>query len=147
MTADTPIEGVGSTSADGQPLEEGAFTIYEHHARTRHFDLRLVLGKEVTAWAVASGVPAPGEVAQLAIRIDRPALIARAGAGSEPGGRPWDQGRMTVATWLEGEAAVVTLHGVHGGGLGGARTVSLQHVGSAWQDDDHWTIVALDERS
>lgn len=94
-------------------------------------------------WAVDSAMPAPGEEAHLAIRIDELPLIGRGGLAVRPERKAWDRGRMSVRSWHEGVAAVVTLHGTCGGGLGGTRTVSLLHVGSVGHDDDHWTITAL----
>ena len=128
-------------------MVDDAFTIDEHRARTRHFDLRLMTGGSVALWTMASSMPAPGDVAQQAVRIDQPLV---AGRGAVPEGldlTPWDHGRMTVRTWYSIESELVTLHGARDGGLGGRRTVSLLHVGSPWEDDDHWSIVALDEPS
>ncbi|MDO8308671.1 MAG: hypothetical protein Q7V58_10000 [Actinomycetota bacterium] len=124
-----------------------AFSIYEHRARTHHFDLRLMRGDSVALWAVASAMPGPGDVAQLAIRIDELPFTALGTLDAQSDRTRWDHGPMTVRSWREGEAAVVTLHGASGGGLGGMRTVSLLHVGSVGEDDDHWTIVALDTSS
>lgn len=126
---------------------EGSFTIDVHRARTRHFDLRLVRGGVVSLWAVVSPIPAPGDGAQTAIHIDELPISVRGGIVDRSHRDPWDDGLMTVRTWKEGESAVVTLHGSLDGGLGGSRTVSLRHVGSVWQDDDHWTITALDDSS
>lgn len=127
--------------------ESGTFTIDEHRARTHHFDLRLIREGSVAMWAVNSAMPAPGERAHAAIRIDELPLAGRERVADRPGRTAWDRGRMTVRSWQEGEAAVVTLHGACGGGLGGTRTVSLLHVGSDGHDDDHWTIAALGEPS
>lgn len=129
-------------------MEDGAFTIDEHRARTRHFDLWLIHDGTESLWAVASEMPAPGEGPQVAIRIEDSPFGRRGGIAAQSNRTPWDHGRMSLRTWHEGEAAVVTLHGSIGGGLGGARTVSLRHVGSiGGDDDDQWTIVAFKEAS
>ena len=127
--------------------EAGSFTIDEHCARTRHFDLRLMHRGSVILWAVAPAIPVLGDQAHSAIRIEELPLTAREGVAMRANRTPWDDGRMTVRSWRDGQSAVVTLHGSEGGGLGGTRTVSLVHVGNAWEDDDHWTIVALDDAS
>jgi hypothetical protein len=79
----------------------------------------------------------------LAVRLEELPVFALREMADLPDRTRWDEGRMTVAMWREGLAAVVTLHGACGGGLGGSRTVSIVHVGSAGVDDDHWSIVAL----
>lgn len=122
---------------------DDTFTIEVHRARTRHFDLRLVRDGSVALWAVSSPIPVLGDRAQTAIRIEG-FTLSGAGEASRPDRTRWDDGRMTVRSWNEGEEAVVTLHGALGGGLDGTRTMSLQHVGSVWEDDDHWTITAVE---
>lgn len=128
------------------PTVAPAFSIDEHRARTYHFDLRLIRDDSVAVWAVNSAMPDPGDTAELAVRIDEPPFNTL-GSGAPSDRTRWDQGPMTVRTWHEGESAVVTLHGASGGGLGGMRTVSLLHVGSPGDDDDHWSIVALEPPS
>lgn len=135
------------TDRASSPAGYGTFTIDVHRARTRHFDLRLVREGAVSLWAVASPIPAPGDGAQAAIHIDELPISVHGGIVDRSHRDLWDDGLMTVRTWKEGESAVVTLHGSLDGGLGGSRTVSLRHVGSVWQDDDHWTITALDDSS
>jgi bifunctional non-homologous end joining protein LigD len=130
----------GNSEAEG-----AAFTIDEHRARTHHFDLRLMLDGAVALWAVAAGMPRPGDTARTAILLEELPINLREAVTASGQRTLWDEGTMTVRTWLEGEVIVVTLHGAASGGLGGKRTLSLLHVGSARKDDDHWTITALDQ--
>jgi hypothetical protein len=137
---------VGSGPSDADPSRRpGTFTIDDHRSRAPHFDLRLTLDDRVSLWAVSSEMPAPGGPSRLAVRIEELPIEGLGETADLSDRTLWDEGQMTVGMWREGHSAVVTLHGAFGGGLGGSRTVSLVHVGSVGQDDDHWSIVALAE--
>lgn len=140
----TPMLGFQTRGASHpRSRRTGTFTIDDHRSRSPHFDLRLILDDRVALWAVSSAMPSPGDRSRLAVRVEELPIRGLGGSLGLPNRTRWDEGRMTVGLWREGHAAVVTLHGAGGGGLGGSRTVSLVHVGSVGQDDDHWSIVAL----
>lgn len=93
------------------------FVIQEHHARSRHLDLKLEKDGVLKSWAVPRGVPvAPGEK-HLAIQEEDHALeagsvAARIPRDSRGAGRMriWDRGTYEQGPWSD-RKIVFTLHG------------------------------------
>jgi bifunctional non-homologous end joining protein LigD len=99
-----------------------SFVVHEHHARTRHYDLRLEREGVLASWAVPKGVPEEAGAKHLAIRTEDHALEYRDFTGTIPEGEYgagevtiWDQGTYETLKWGEDRIEVV----FHGGRLRG----------------------------
>lgn len=82
------------------------FVVREHHARTRHFDLRLEKDGVFKSWAVPKGVPEKRGVRRLAIQVDDHELGFGEFEGEIPAGeygagriRIWDRGDYVPLEW------------------------------------------------
>ena len=94
-----------------------SFVVQEHHARTRHFDLRLEHGGVLASWAVPKGVPEEPGTRHLAVRVDDHPLEYRDFEGTIPEGEYgagevtiWDRGTYEPLKWGEDRIEVI-LHG------------------------------------
>ena len=93
--AQTP-EPPGRSAARG---DRRAFVVHLHHARSRHFDLRLQLGDVLRSWAVPKGPSLDPRRKRLAIEVeDHPRDYARF-EGSIP---PGQYGAGSVSIWDRG---------------------------------------------
>ncbi len=113
------------------------FVIHEHHARRRHFDLRLERDGVLESWAVPKGVPDDPAQNRLAVQTEPHPLEYAEFAGTIPAGEYgagemhiWDSGEVEVEKWRDDEI-LVTLHGRTGGGLGGSARFALIRTGGA----------------
>jgi bifunctional non-homologous end joining protein LigD len=99
-----------------------SFVVHEHHARTRHFDLRLEHGGVLASWAVPKGVPEEPGARHLAIRTEDHAMEYRDFEGTIPEGEYgagevsiWDRGTFEPVKWTDDRIEVI----FHGGRLKG----------------------------
>ena len=90
------------------------FVVQEHHASTRHFDLRLERDGVLVSWAVPKGIPESPGVRNLAIRTEDHPLGYADFEGTIPEGeygagtvRIWDRGLYEPLTWSENKIEVV----------------------------------------
>lgn len=95
----------------------GIFVVQEHHARRKHFDLRLERDGVLVSWAVPKGLPLDPAVNHLAVHTeDHPLAYAEfegeIPAGEYGGGRMWihDKGRYECVKWSDKDVKF-RLHG------------------------------------
>lgn len=138
------LDVIGGAASDRRGL---VFVIQEHHARRRHFDLRLERSGVLVSWALPKGVPTDPEHDHLAVRTEDHPLEYAEFEGTIPNGeygagsvRLWDRGSLRIHKWLDRDEIIVTLVGSKAGGLGGQRTFALIHNGPSDSDDRHWLI-------
>ena len=87
-----------------------AFVIQEHHARARHFDLRLEHEGVLASWALPKGVPMDPSHNHLAVHTEDHPLEYLEFEGDIPAGEYgagsmsiWDSGRYTAEKWRDDE--------------------------------------------
>ncbi|WP_345069033.1 ATP-dependent DNA ligase [Leifsonia kafniensis] len=142
-----------SSAPTPEPLPTGApppttghsFVIHEHHARARHFDLRLEHDGVLVSWALPKGVPTDISTNHLAVHTEDHPLEYGDFEGTIPAGaygageiHIWDSGDYELEKWRDSEV-IVTLHGEPDGGLGGSRRFALIKTAGA-AADKNWLI-------
>jgi DNA ligase D-like protein (predicted 3'-phosphoesterase) len=114
---DVRIEGHEQFAIRG--VSAGTFVLYEHAARTRHFDLRLEVGDVMRSWALPKGPSLDPSVKRLAVEVDDHAIESSPFEGRRGAGAVlvWDRGsyeqggRVSWPQALERGHAVFVLHG------------------------------------
>jgi DNA ligase D-like protein (predicted polymerase)/DNA ligase D-like protein (predicted 3'-phosphoesterase) len=103
-------EGTGEGTGD-------RFVIQEHHARRKHFDVRLERDGVLVSWAVPKGLPDRPGAPRLAVHTEDHPLEYLDFHGEIPAGEYgggsmtiWDSGRYETEKWFDDEV-MVTLHG------------------------------------
>ncbi|HXS72950.1 MAG TPA: DNA ligase D [Rhodanobacteraceae bacterium] len=126
---------------------ERRFVVHLHHARRRHFDLRLQVGGSLRSWAVPKGPSRDPSIKHLAVQVEDHPLSYAAFEGTIPEGH---YGAGTVAIWDEGtwstdESATRQLEKghlrfeLHGARLRGRW--SLIRTGSKSSDKPQWLLI------
>ncbi|MER3547172.1 MAG: hypothetical protein C4338_06035 [Rhodanobacteraceae bacterium] len=126
------------------------FVIHLHHARRRHFDLRLQVGGVLRSWAVPKGPSRDPSIKRLAVQVEDHPLSYASFEGVIPQGHYgagtvaiWDEG-----TWSTGESAVKQLEDghlrfeLHGSRLhGGWSLIRTSMKG----DKPQWLLIKADD--
>jgi bifunctional non-homologous end joining protein LigD len=118
--------------ADRPPSSDGNFfVIHEHHARRRHWDLRLEHDGVLVSWALPKGVPMSPEQNHLAVQTEDHPMEYGQFEGVIPKGEYgageiwiWDTGHYDIEKWRDDEVIAV-LHGRGDGGLERPRRIAL----------------------
>src|SRR5690348_2905180 len=136
------------TSRGQRPHAAGRkFVIHLHHARRRHFDLRLQVGGSLRSWAVPKGPSRDPSIKHLAVQVEDHPLSYGSFEGTIPEGHYgagtvaiWDEG-----TWSTGDSATRQLDKghlrfeLHGARLHGRW--SLIRTGSKSSDKPQWLLI------
>src|SRR5690348_15207276 len=133
-------------SPPAEPAER-RFVIHLHHARRRHFDLRLQVGGSLRSWAVPKGPSRDPSIKHLAVQVEDHPLSYGSFEGTIPEGHYgagtvaiWDEG-----TWSTGDSATRQLDKghlrfeLHGARLHGRW--SLIRTGSKSSDKPQWLLI------
>jgi bifunctional non-homologous end joining protein LigD len=116
------------------------FVIQEHHARRRHFDLRIERDGVLISWAVPKGVPETSDSNHLAVMTEPHPMEYLSFHGEIPKGEYgagtmsiWDTGTVELEKWRDDEV-IGTFSG--GGQLGRVRLALIRTTGegekSSW---------------
>ena len=127
-------------SLSGSTAERGLFVIQEHHARARHFDLRLEIGGVLKSWAVPKGPSPDPSVKRFARLVEDHPLDYAHFEGRIPDGNygagwviVWDQGAYRAhADPGQGLAAGKLLFDLHGSKLRGRWTLVRMKTAEDW---------------
>jgi DNA ligase D-like protein (predicted 3'-phosphoesterase) len=100
-------------------VSAGLFVVHEHAAATRHFDLRLQVGRAMRSWALPKGPSMDPAVRRLALEVEDHPIAEDESEGRSGGGRriAWDRGayerggRVPWPEAIERGHAVFVLHG------------------------------------
>jgi len=110
------------------------FVVQEHHARRRHWDLRLERDGVLVSWAVPKGPPTTSDENRLAVHTEDHPLEYLDFRGTIPKGQYgagemtiWDAGTYETEKWREDEV-IVRLHGTRLDG----RYALIQTNGNQW---------------
>lgn len=126
-----PMPGAaGAADADGLPR----FVIQEHHARAKHFDLRIERDGVLISWAVPKGVPDTTDSNHLAVMTEPHPLGYLDFHGEIPRGEYgagtmtiWDAGTVELEKWRDDEV-IGTFIGA--GPLGRVRLALIRTTGA-----------------
>lgn len=140
-----PVPERASITAAG-PLPR--FVIQEHHARRRHFDLRIEHDGVLVSWAVPRGVPETPARNRLAVMTEPHPLEYLAFHGEIPRGEYgagtmtiWDSGTVELEKWRDDEV-IGTFTG--SGPLGRARLALIRTEGSG--EKSSWLLHRMKEQ-
>lgn len=121
---------VSAAGADGLPR----FVIQEHHARKKHFDLRIERDGVLVSWAVPKGIPDSPDANHLAVMTEPHPLEYLTFHGEIPKGEygagtmtVWDTGTVELEKWRDDEV-IGTFTGA--GPIGRARLALIRTSGT-----------------
>lgn len=124
------------------------FVIQEHHARRKHFDLRIERDGVLVSWAVPKGVPETSDGNRLAVMTEPHPLEYLTFHGEIPKGEygagtmtVWDTGTVELEKWRDDEV-IGTFTGV--GPLGRARLALIRTTGSG--EKSSWLLHRMKEQ-
>lgn len=124
------------------------FVIQEHHARRKHFDLRIERDGVLVSWAVPKGVPETSEGNHLAVMTEPHPLEYLTFHGEIPKGEygagtmtVWDTGTVELEKWRDDEV-IGTFSGV--GPLGRTRLALIRTTGSG--EKSSWLLHRMKEQ-
>ncbi|GGD81467.1 ATP-dependent DNA ligase [Microbacterium murale] len=124
------------------------FVIQEHHARRRHFDLRIERDGVLVSWAVPKGVPETPDGNHLAVMTEPHPLEYLTFHGEIPKGEygagtmtVWDTGTVELEKWREDEV-IGTFSGA--GPLGRTRLALIRTTGSG--EKSSWLLHRMKEQ-
>ncbi|MGO3191206.1 MAG: ATP-dependent DNA ligase [Microbacterium sp.] len=141
-----PVPERASITAAG-PLPR--FVIQEHHARAKHFDLRIEHDGVLVSWAVPKGVPESPARNRLAVMTEPHPLEYLTFHGEIPRGEYgagtmtiWDSGTVELEKWRDDEV-IGTFTG--SGPLGRARLALIRTDGSG--EKSSWLLHRMKEQT
>lgn len=139
-------ESAWGAANDGDPR----FVIQEHHARRRHYDLRLERDGVLKSWAVPKGVPESPATNHLAVQTEDHPMEYLVFEGTIPEGQygagsmtVWDTGTYETEKWRDDEV-IVTLAGRVGGPLGRVRLALIRTEGQG--EKSQWLLHRMKEQ-
>ncbi|MEI5584238.1 MULTISPECIES: ATP-dependent DNA ligase [unclassified Agromyces] len=139
-------ESAWGVANDGEPR----FVIQEHHARRRHFDLRLERDGVLKSWAVPKGVPETTDRNTLAVQTEDHPMEYLVFEGTIPDGQygagsmtVWDTGSYEAEKWRDDEV-IFTLTGRVGGPLGRVRLALIRTEGAG--EKSQWLLHRMKEQ-
>lgn len=129
-----PTPQTASEDAPAAVADSPRFVIQEHHARRRHFDLRIERDGVLVSWAVPKGVPESPARNRLAVMTEPHPLDYLTFHGEIPQGEYgagtmtiWDSGTVEIEKWRDDEV-IGTFTGT--GPLGRARLALIRTEGA-----------------